>query len=182
MATETVTEQSAGFYQEPMTQDTGVMMLRLDAELVTKKIRSYLGGIKNIVYEDKDGNIQYKNVEMFEAKANPQGIVGIMSFIEAAVNPQTVQGFFDKEDYHKYVKEFNRSLVQMVVTKRPVWGIKSEDMISICDNVMVLVIPFMSRLIDNKERESYRGIHYRETFGQKAKGTLGKFNPFSKGG
>jgi hypothetical protein len=43
----------------------------------------------------------------------------------------------------------------MIIISRKIWNIDYNDVEIIIDSIMNMVEPFLSRLIDNKERESY---------------------------
>jgi len=131
-----------------------IIQLRLDTEKVLEKIEIFLKGAR-IVYQEKDGNIVGINQETGTPKANDEGIQSIMNMISCVVNSQTVQGNFDHEEYEQYIEEINISLLSAIVTNCCEWDIKDDDIESIINFTMALIRPFMSRVIDNKERDGY---------------------------
>ena len=63
------------------------------------------------------------------------------------------------------------------------WEITSEDYDVICNFVMSIVIPFMTRGIDNKERDSYgQSLQSRDTTMSRADPKGGMISNFMKGG
>jgi hypothetical protein len=46
-------------------------------------------------------------------------------------------------------------LTKMIVINLYSWDVRTQDAESIIDFIMNLIEPFLSRLVDNKERESY---------------------------
>lgn len=169
----------------PQIQEATILKYRLDTEAVLSAIRTYLEGISKETVYAKDEKGQLKAYEQFVSnpKANPEGIHALMSFMQSCVNSPAVQGNFTTEGrYDFYIYEVNVSLVKMIVINCPAWEIADEDIEPICDFIMQLIIPFMSRLINNKERESYMGsLQSQETI-TKDRGGIHIPNPFKRGG
>jgi len=78
-----------------------------------------------------------------------------LSLVTSIVNSQTVQGSFDRDFYDSYLEEVNISLCKQIVMNSVKWDICDEDIEPICDYVMFLIIPFISRTLNNEERKSY---------------------------
>jgi len=57
--------------------------------------------------------------------------------------------------FDMYVEDVHVDLVCFLVNNCYNWEIDDDDIDVVVDFIMKLVIPFMTRLIDNKERESY---------------------------
>lgn len=131
-----------------------IIQLRLDTEKVLEKIEIFLKG-SMIVYEQKNNQIIAVKKQTGTPKANQEGIQSIMNMLSCMINPQTVQGNFDHEEYDQYIEEINIALASAIVTNCYDWKIKDEDIEPIINFTMALVRPFMSRIIDNKERDGY---------------------------
>lgn len=132
-----------------------VLQIRLDADIIVDKIELFLRGARYVVKEDKDGRTITERVPIGEPKANDLGVQSVLNKITTIVNSQTVQGNFTIEQYDQYIEEINIDLVSELVENCVNWEILDEDIEVICNFIMSLTIPFISRLVDNKERESY---------------------------
>lgn len=133
-----------------------IMKLRLDTDKVLKDIQAYLEGHYEAYTTTEDGNIVLKKVVFGEKKCNQKGVQGIIAFVRSIFNPQTVQGnFVDMARYDSFIKECDIKISKMVWVNMFNWEVQIQDYDPICDYITGLMIPFMSRLIQNKERESY---------------------------
>ena len=135
--------------------------IRLDTRSLLADIESFLRGERVVEVPLDDGRVKLVSKKYGASKCNDEGIQNILSWL-SIMNAQVVQGNFlyNQQDgisseYQEYICDFQKSLTVMIVLKQIDWEIKDEDSESIIDYVMLLVRPFMTRLIDNKERESY---------------------------
>lgn len=96
-----------------------------------------------------------KPVSIGDPKCSAVGVQSIMAFCQSIINPAVVQGNFTQDQYANFIYETNVSLVQNIVINTDKWGITDEDIEVICDFIMSLVQPFMSRTIEDGERGSY---------------------------
>lgn len=133
----------------------GVLQIRLNSDFILQRVRTYLTGeIENVIY-DKEGKPVIERKKIAESKANEEGIQTILNFIENIVNPQAVQGNFTDEQYEKFIAEIHQDLIENIMNNLYNWGINEDNYEPMIDNFMVLLIPFLSRLVDNEERKSY---------------------------
>lgn len=141
--------------------DFHALKIRLDTTQLLDQIAAYLRGTTQIVEQDKHGAIKTRTEVTGVPKANPHGIQSIINWISATTNTQTVQGNFpiDKhgvsQRYDSYIEEYHIELTELLVVNCYHWQINDDEINGIIEFVMLMIIPFMSRLIDNKERESY---------------------------
>lgn len=143
-------------YTNKYYNSSSVLQIRLDTTPILEKIECFLrGGSFVLSQEETTKKITTQFVEQGTAKANKEGVQSILTFLTSVFNPQVVQGNFDEERYQLHIKELNIDLVKFIVTNSTHWNIKDDDIEYICDFIMILAIPFLSRLIDNKERDSY---------------------------
>lgn len=153
-----------------------VIQLRLDTEKVLSRIDLYIRGSTIAYQEDQTGKIVANKVSVGKPKANDEGVQSILSYVSAVINPQTVQGNFSPDEYYDYLTEVNIDLVYMLVNNCYTYKIREEDIEPICDFIMKIIIPFMSRLIQNKERESYANtIKHMESNTLQSKGAFSLF-------
>lgn len=132
------------------------LQLRLDTKQILKDIDAFLKGGEYVdVTNEESGLTATVFQQTGEPKANKLGIQSISNFLKAIFNTAAVQGNFLDDRYDDYVKEVNISIAAIIITNSLKWGIEDDDIDYICDFIMLFVIPFFSRLIDNKEREGY---------------------------
>ena len=143
------------------SQDANALRVRLeDIKEVHARIESFLSG-EIITYHQSDTGDIVKEVESFgEPKLNKKGIQSVMAWITMSINTQTVQGnmtdkFSNGLKYDRFIQEFQIDLGDLIFVNMWDWDVKDNEYRFIVDGIMHLVQLFLSRLIDNKERESY---------------------------
>jgi len=136
--------------------------IRLNTDKLINQIEVFLRGGKIVNVYDKEGNLHENYIEEGIKKCNDLGVQTILNWISATVNAQVVQGNFlvnkktgRSDDYDNYIEEYNREFASQIILNIYNWEITESDAEGIINFVMLLIISFMSRLIDNKERESY---------------------------
>jgi len=163
MTTETQNTNSFSQFSKPR-QDYNVIKIRLDTTALLSDIESFLRGSKDIVVQDKvTGNLVMQTINTGKAKMNEAGLRTLLNWISATVNSQVVQGNFpyDKGNsgvstaYNNYIYNYRLSLMNTIIINCVDWDINDNDLEGLIDFVMNLIKPFMSRLIGNKERDSY---------------------------
>lgn len=135
--------------------NANALRMRLDTNPLIERIEVFLRGSYNITVQNDQGLLVNQKVIVGEPKANDIGVQSIMNFVSSIINPHVVQGNFDREMYEEYIRETNINLACNTVCNCTKWGIDDSDLKPIIDFIMGLIIPFTSRLINNKERESY---------------------------
>ena len=149
-------EQKGQTVERYNLQDTSnVLQIRLNADFVLKRVKQFLTGVIETVVYDEDGKPFIKEEQIAQKKANDEGIQAILNFVENIINPQAVQGNLTFDQYQNYISEVHENLYTDLIENLYNWEIKEDNYEVICDWIMVLIIPFISRLIDNKERDSY---------------------------
>lgn len=142
-------------------QSASALQIRLETQQLMENIELFLKGEKVVVSQDENNKIITQKVSLGKRLANAQGVQSILNYISCIVNPQVVQGNFPSdgqglsEMYYDYVEEVHVDFACNIVQNCYNWSIADEDLDVIIDFIMKLVIPFMTRLIDNEERKSY---------------------------
>jgi len=143
-------------------QSATALQIRLETSQMIENIEMFLRGAIIVVEQDeKTGKIKTRRVNRGQAKANDLGIQSILNWIQLILNPQVVQGNFPVDSpshstmYEEYIYNVRVDLTSMIVINCYNWKIIDEDIEMIIDSIMNAIEPFMTRLIDNKERESY---------------------------
>lgn len=155
---ETQTQQ--GIYRMPVI-DNNLLQVRLNTQELISQVEDYLRGAKQIIVEEEKGRLKNKRISIGKPKANDLGVQSLLNWISSTVNPHTVQGNFpvDKSGrsplYDRYICEYQIELGDMVIMNLYDWEISEAEIPSIIANIMLLIQPFMTRTIDNGERNSY---------------------------
>jgi len=137
------------------------LQIRLDAQPVIENLEMFLRGTIIVYGKDQDGNLITKEVEKGKKRANDEGIQSILSYISSKLNTQIVQGNFAvdssgySEQYEKYMYHLRTSFAYHIVLNAYNWEIADEDLEFIIDVILDALEPFLTRLIGNKERDSY---------------------------
>lgn len=151
-----MTQSTRREQKDPRGQHPDIVRIRLDTTKLLDRIERYLRGKRHSYqYNKEKDEVEVVEVADGEPKCNDKGVQAIMSFCEHIINPQTVQGNYKRKHYwdylHRHRKEFAASLMKNLYE----YDIDEDDYDGIIDTVFAAVEPFMSRLVDNKERESY---------------------------
>jgi len=132
------------------------LKIRLDTEPLLDKIELFLRGSKVVIQQnEKTGKIEPVKIPLGKKKANELGVQGILNFVSSIINAQAVQGNFKFETYENFIEELQIELTVLLVNNCYNWDIDDDDIDLVINFIMYLSIPFMSRTVDNKERESY---------------------------
>lgn len=150
-------------------QQLTALQIRLDTTKILEDIELYLRGERSILQRnEKSGKIKATKVKTGEKKTNDLGVQSIMSFVTAIINPQAVQGNIDEELYENFIYETHINLTTNIVVNCYNWKISDEDIDPIVDFIMSIVQLFVSRTINNKERDSYgESMRYIDSSSQK---------------
>jgi len=147
--------QATGITQGIHYLDASVIQIRLETSELIENIKSYLSGYVTVYIRGDDGDVKMKQDKIAKPKANNEGVHSVLSFVTAVINAQVVQGNFTEDQYNTYIAEFNTDLLRNIMNNLYLWNIDEDEVLPIINHIMSLVQPFISRLIDNKERESY---------------------------
>ena len=131
------------------------LQIRLNTTPVKDQIEAYLRGERLVQGTDVNGQPVAELKQVGESKANQLGIQTIMSMIEAIFNPQVVQGNFDESFLQDYLFRIRMALATELMTNLHRYEIRIEEYNGIIAMLMSFIEPYMSRLLNNKERESY---------------------------
>lgn len=142
-------------------ESASALQIRLDTAQIIENIEMFLRGTIITVEQDDKGRITTKREDIGKPKANALGIQSILNWVQLILNPQVVQGNFSVDGanhstmYENYIYYGRIDLTTTLVVNCYNWCIMDEDIDLIVDSIMNAIEPFMTRLIDNKERESY---------------------------
>lgn len=153
--------QLARAEQRRNMNDFNVIRMRLDTHELLDQIELFLRGSRYTLQQNEQGRYTSQEIKMGSPKANKLGIQSIMNWLTGTINPHVVQGNFpvDKHqyspNYERYIEEFQLNIGKYLVLNCYEFGLEEEEIEGMIDFIMNVTIPFMSRLIGNKERASY---------------------------
>ncbi len=160
-------ETSTTITQNTMRNNATIMELRLSTSSMISEIETYLTGtrIEYIINPDTKEPKQITR-KLGEPKANEEGVAAIISRLQLILNPSIVQGNLDIERYKREIVMVRESIAESMMLNLERWGIDENDYEEIIDSIMTAIKMFLSRAIDNKERESYNeSMKSSETYG-----------------
>lgn len=152
--------QNVASYRKAMNE-YNLLKIRLDTTEIINQAKMYLTAEIEMIDQDKEGNLQRKVVHTGDAKANKEGINSILTWLQMTINPQVVQGNFQADSkgqsmrYDNYIYWFRIDFMDYLMINLYKFNIDEDEIQGIVDSICLLVEPFMTRLIGNKERESY---------------------------
>lgn len=158
MDSETINSNRTIQQVDPQYTNNSALQMRLETLTLINTMEDFLSGTQETIATDELGQmVVVKAQNAGEPKANSEGIYGIIGYLRSVINSQTVQGNFTKDYYMQYLERLHVNLAGIIITNRIEWAIRVEDVRLIINVVMNLCAPFLSRTVDNKERESYPG-------------------------
>lgn len=157
-----------------------VLQTRLNTDPVLDKIENFLKGSVTYYKTRQDGEVEAQEAGKGKRKCNKEGVQAIMSRVSQAVNSQTVQGNLDKNHYDEIIYDMRLSLTKVVMKNLYNWKVVEAEFDNIIDGLMDIIEIFLSRCIDNKERDSYTDTIRHVENSKLVKGNEGFFSGLTK--
>jgi hypothetical protein len=132
-----------------------VLELRLDTNDLLDRIKNFLAGGRVIYTKDENNQPKIQFIEEGEPLANALGVQSISSWISMQLNPSTVQGNLKLDQYYSLLERTRKSLAKNLLVNSPRYEIKRADRGIIVEGILTMLELFISRTLDNKERDSY---------------------------
>ena len=133
-----------------------VISLRLDTKSLLEEIEAHLKGSRIIGYRENNGVIEPVNSNVGEPKLNAIGVQSLMSWLNPLISPHTVQGNYKTiDDLNEYLSRLEIDLFCYLMVNLERFEINEYEIDGITDMIINTCEPFFTRLIENKERESY---------------------------
>lgn len=134
----------------------GVIQLRLDTAPLLDNLEAYFRGTRIIGYKEQQGAMVAVFGTIGKPKLNEQGVQSLMSWLTPLLSPATVQGNFKTyDDLQGFLCRLEQDLYNYMMINLHKWQISIYEIDGICDMILNTAEPFFSRLLENKERESY---------------------------
>lgn len=134
--------------------NANIIHIRINTDDILQRIKDFLSG-EEVVAKEEGGSIVYVKEQVYTPLCNEDGIRHITNQITSIVNPSVVQGNWTRDKYELEVELLHKELAFILINNYDRWGMNFEDLDSIIVFMMNLIRPYLSRLIDNGERESY---------------------------
>lgn len=154
MSTETE-QRNGGYVTNDGYNNAGVIHIRINTEELIQKIRDFLSGEEIIVARDENDDPILTRQRVGDKICTDAGVRMITNLVGGVVNPSVVQGNYTKEKYELECELLHKDLAFILMVNYAKWDIDEDNLDAIIGFIMNLVRPFLSRLIDNKERDSY---------------------------
>lgn len=134
------------------------MMTRINPSPLLDKIRKDIGGKEIVIIDDPESptGMCEKVVTISRALANDEGVVRLCNLAEETINTHTVQGNLKGDHYWEFIARFREEITDEIIVNCYDWGISDKDIDGIINKICRLVELFLTRPMDNKERESYQ--------------------------
>lgn len=152
---------SLATYGEMQTQTA--LRLRIETQDILDRIEEYLSGKRKKVVNTEDG-IKIIEDDSGVQVVNSEGVNGIIGVLTPIFSSAVVQGNWTEKDYKNNLSFLHEDLVEVIAHNREDWDMELRHVTPVITMVMTTMSGFLSRLIDNKERESYTApVQYKET-------------------
>ena len=137
--------------------EPNVLQLRLDTNELIEKIEVFISGKRITYLQDRTtGKPVAHEVKVGEPIANQSGTQCIINWLQLQLNAAVVQGYIKEVDQYFYFLERTRkTLAKILLVNSPAWKIKRENRQLIISSIMNMLELFVSRTLDNTERDSY---------------------------
>ena len=137
-------------------QNQSALYIRLDTTPIINKLELYLNGMIEKVDINEIGEPIVVRRQIGKPKANDYGVQSIMSWVSNLLNAQVVQGNFKMhEDLGDFMQNISNDLTDYIHLNNKRFGIDMYEINGIIDVIMNPLYAFHTRLVGNKERESY---------------------------
>lgn len=141
--------------------DATALAIRLDTNPILKKFAVLLTGKEYHLDRDEKGGVTVSELKIGDAICNLKGAHALINTLGFVLNPQVVQGYFhaDKSGfsrkYEAYIEEIHKNLSANIMENLHNWKIEINHYNLIVDNIMHCLQPFLTRLLNNTERDSF---------------------------
>ena len=153
--------------RRPANDNYDTFSLRTDPTILLKQIELQLRN----EYEEKnkEGQIIKKKIPGTKPICNEQGIQEILQRAKSVINNHTVQGNQKTmEEHYRRMREIADSLTTFIYSNYEDWELELRKVNSVTDGIYFLTDIFLTRTLDNKERELY-GETYKENTNREVK-------------
>lgn len=129
--------------------------LRLNTKGLLEDLENFLSAKRIVIEEDGKGGWYQRYEQKGLPLANSEGVTAILNMVLLRTHHHCIQGNFDKDHYWSNLCKTRKEIAAHIVMNCYNWGIDDSKLNFVIDTIMDYVEKVGSRLIDNKERESY---------------------------
>lgn len=144
--------------------DSNFLELRLQTSKVIKQAEDFLSAKRTyLVYDKALQQTKESTKQIGKALANDEGINGLLHILSLRINPHSIQGNFTREQYNDFIEMTRKELTEEIVNNCDEWEIADNKLNVIINTFLSFITTVLSRLIDNKERDSFNNQMRYET-------------------
>ena len=157
--------------------DASFLQIRLNTNRLLQDIELFLSAKKPVVKEREDGSLYETYDVVGSPLANETGVTHILNIIRLSMmNEHIVQGNLKHDEFLNLCADSRKELTDAIVQNCYEWGVSDSNLSDIVNTIMRFFKLFLSRTIENKERESYmQQFVSRETVSQSERGGVRNF-------
>ena len=154
-------ENEFNLERKPQNEGYDTFSLRTNPEELLTKFELQLRN--KYLKKHKDGKVTQEQITGTQPLCSEEGIQEILFMLKGIVNNHTVQGNQTNITEHRLrMREIADSVTIFFYAHSRGWGLEDIRINSLIDNIYFLMDLFLSRTIENKERELY-GETFKET-------------------
>jgi hypothetical protein len=142
-----------GYYSQPAGESS--IQIRLDTSGIRREFEFFLRGDAIVTEVNEEGQAVSVVKKIGTELMNDKGIQCCLMTLSQTINSQAVQGYWKAEYFEQFVHEVDVNFSSDLMLNLVEWNVSIKNYNVICNAFMNLIQQFQSRLIDNKERESY---------------------------
>ena len=152
------------------------MMRRIDTSDLMKHIKLFLNSTELLIRQNQAGDYYEDEVVKGKPLASDEGVMRICNIVSMVINTHNVQGNLKTDHYWYILERIRKEITESVVLNCYKWQIIDEDLNQIINTIMHLIELFLTRPVDNKERDSYsQVVRSHETIKEQNTGSLQRF-------
>lgn len=148
------TEQTANIQNmQTMAMAANLIQYRLDTSPELERIYFFLSGTTRMYDEEQEKTIVKRTGD---SKANELGTSNLMNFLNLFLNKHVIMGNLKEDHYRSIVARLRMEFTYEIIRNRYRYAIKDEDSQSIIDFIMSNIELYLTRAINDGERESFK--------------------------
>jgi len=152
-------------------QDPSFLQYRLNTEAIIVQLEQTLTGeLVNYIVNPENGDIIEKKQVISKPLVNREGYASIINFVKMLINNQTVQGNMKEYQYNEFIGSVREEFSFIIIVNQYRWNIEDTNIHYIIECVLNVIKVFLSRTLDNKERESYNTMRESSNVSRSQKG------------
>lgn len=143
-----------GFAMMPNT-DANYLIQKRNVDPIRKMLQESLSGVSYYeVKDEKTDKWQVVKREVGEKKLNDLGVQRVMMFFDMIINNQTVMGNIERGDLGQILFDSRKNLLNTLWVNAHKYELNMDHYHEVIGDIMNCMRLFLTRAIDNKERES----------------------------